>query len=367
MSDGPFLLKDFFNRESVGASGTAIAAAHPTFDEDRFLALVFDDGWEELELKQRMRHITTVVHELLPEDYRSALGILLDAVPHAEGLGFPAMVFSDFVETYGTGDWDASVPALATFTTLVSAEFAIRPFIAAEQERTLAQMLVWAGDDDPAVRRLASEGSRPRLPWGMRLHSLVEDPAPILPILDALRSDPDEIVRRSVANSVNDVARDHPAVVLDVMRRWGERPDEHLPALRKHALRTLLKRGDPEAMLLLGFEPNPAVELAAIALEPAIPVIGGSSELRFSLASTAHQVQPLMVDYAVHYVKADGSTSPKVFKLKTLDLEPGGVVALRRKLSFAQMTTRTHRPGRHRVEIQANGTVLGGLDFDLAE
>lgn len=367
MADEPFLLKDLFDRESVAALGAAVAAADPEFDVGGFVAAVFDEAWEQRELKQRMRHIADVLRRQLPADYRNALEVLLAAVPHAAGLGFPAMVFSDFVEAYGTHDWNASVPALAHFTKLVSAEFAVRPFIAADQERTLAQMLEWAGDRDPAVRRLASEGCRPRLPWGMRLQALVDDPRPVVPILDALRSDPDEAVRRSVANNLNDIAKDHPGLVIDVIRRWAEAPDEHLPGLRKHALRTLLKRGDPEAMRLLGFRPDAAVELTAVAVEPAVAAVGGTAQLRFTMASTADELQPLMVDYAVHYVKADGSTAPKVFKLKTMELAAGESVAFRRKLTFTQMTTRTHRPGVHRVEVQVNGTVIGGTDFELIE
>lgn len=367
MGDEPFLIKDFFNRDSVGELGAAIAAAAPTFDVDRFLAGVFDEGWEDRELKQRMRHVASVLRSLLPGDYREALAVLVAAVPHAAGLGFPAMVFSDFVEAFGTEDWEASVPALARFTTLVSAEFAIRPFIATDQERTLAQMLEWAHDDDPALRRLATEGSRPRLPWGMRLQSLVGDPQPTLPILDALRSDPDEGVRRSVANHLNDIAKDHPDVVIDVLRRWGEDPDEHLPALRKHALRTLLKAGDPAAMALLGFDADPDVDVRSLAVTPPRVVIGGSAQLTFTLVSTGVDPQPLMVDYAIHYVKADGSTAPKVFKLTTLDLAPGAEMAMRRKLGFAQLSTRTHRPGRHRAEVQVNGKAVGGVDFELAD
>ncbi len=367
MSDEPFLIKNLFNRDSVGALGVAIAQADATFDVDRFLDLVLDTTWEDLELKERMRHVSIVLRSMLPDDYRSALGVLLDAVPFAGGIGFPAMVLSDFVEEFGTGDWDASVPALARFTTLVSAEFAIRPFIASDQDRTLAQMLAWAGDPDPAVRRLATEGSRPRLPWGMRLQALVVDPRPALPILEELRSDPDENVRRSVANHLNDIAKDHPDVVLEVLRCWGETPDEYLPALRKHALRTLLKRGDPEAMTLLGFRPDADVELRSIRVDPDVAAIGGSARLHFALASTSDGEQPVMVDYAVHYVKANGSTAPKVFKLKTFDLEPRSVVELSRKLSFVQVTTRTHRPGTHRVEVQVNGTVIGGTDFELVD
>ena len=311
-----------------------------------------------------MRHITTVLQDLIPGGYRAQLEILLAAASHASE-GFPALVYSDFVQTYGTDDWEASVPALATFTKLASAEFAIRPFIASDPDRTLAQMLQWTADPDPAVRRLATEGSRPRLPWGMRLHLLVADPAPILPILERLYRDPDESVRRSVANNLNDISRDHPQLVVDLLRRWDPQPGTDTYRLARHALRTLLKRGDPGALAVLGFKAGLSVELQELKLDPPVPVIGGSARLTFTITSTLSEIQPVMVDYAVHYVKADGSTSPKVFRLGSLEMQPGVPVTYSRMLSFRQMTTRVHRPGAHRIEVLANGATAGSMEFEL--
>lgn len=364
VADDPFLLKDLFNRESVGEVAGAVQAAQPAFDPRAFLAEVFDGRWDSLELKQRMRRVAEVLHRHLPGGYRSQLEILLAAVPHTPA-GFPAMAYSDFVEAYGADDWDASVPALERFTTLVSAEFAIRPFIASDPERTLARMLEWACDPDPAVRRLASEGCRPRLPWGMRLRALIADPRPVLPILERLRDDPDEAVRRSVANNLNDIAKDHPELVVETLRVWNETPSEHTPGLLRHALRTLLKKGDPEAMELLGFPRHPRVEVEALLVEPGRVPIGGSARLSFTLVSTGARPQQLMVDYLIHFVKANGSTSPKVFKLTTLELGPGERIELGRKLSFVQMSTRTHYPGPHRLEVQVNGEIRGSVDIRL--
>jgi 3-methyladenine DNA glycosylase AlkC len=363
--DEPFLLKNLFDRESVGAIGDAVHSALPSFDRTGFVERVFDSGWPDLELKQRMRHISTVLHELIPGDYREQLAVLSKAAP-ATPAGFPALVYSDFVEGYGTGDWEASVPALAVFTRLGSAEFAIRPFIASQQDRTMAQLLEWSGDPDPEVRRLATEGSRPRLPWGMRLHSLVADPSPILPILERLKSDPDQSVRRSVANNLNDISRDHPDLVVELLRSWDPRPETELYQLARHALRTLLKRGDPDALQVLGFGSNPSVALQNLNLEPTMPSIGGSARLSFTIVSTQDDPQPVMVDYAVHYMKADGSTSPKVFRLGSLVMQPGQPVTFSRKLSFRQMTTRKHRPGVHKVEVLVSGAIVGSLNFDLA-
>lgn len=366
MSDDRFLLKNMFDIESVSALGRAITEASPRFDQAAFLDAVFAEPWHGLELKERMRHIAVVLHEMLPGTYREQLGVLLGAV-RSTPPGFPAMVYSDFVEAFGTGDWEASVPALARFTTLASAEFAIRPFIAADRERAIAQLEAWASDGDPAVRRLASEGCRPRLPWGMRLHELVSDPRPILPILETLCDDPDESVRRSVANNLNDISKDHPDVVVEVVRSWLRRPAEHTTTTARHALRTLLKRGDRDALEILGYRPDPAVALSDLMVDPDVVPIGGNARLSFRLHSTGNALQALMVDYAIHYVKANGSTSPRVFKLRTLDLEPGDQIQLERRLRFAQLSTRTHRPGTHAVEVIVNGMSLATTGFELTE
>jgi 3-methyladenine DNA glycosylase AlkC len=361
-----FLLKELFNRDTVGEVAGAVGTALPGFDGKTFESRVFDDEWPDRVLKQRMRHVTTVLHGLLPGNYRRQLSILLAAANLAPKR-FAALVFSDFVEVYGTGDWDASVPALAEFTRLESAEFAIRPFIARYPERTMAQMLEWAGNADPAVRRLASEGCRPRLPWAMRLEPLVADPGPILPILERLRHDPDESVRRSVANNLNDIAKDHPQVVTDLLRRWDPRPGTDLYRLASHALRTLLKRGDRAALEVLGFTENPPVKVDGLALEPSTPAIGGSAQLTFSVESASSEPQQVLVGYAIHFVKAAGRTSAKVFRLGSVQLKPGQPATFIRKLAFHQMTTRVHRPGVHRLEVLANGSAIGSMDFELRQ
>jgi 3-methyladenine DNA glycosylase AlkC len=300
-----FLLKELFNRESVGELARVVGVALPSFDRTRFVARVFDEHWPARALKHRMRHVTTILHEFLPGDFRRQLSILVSAAKVAPK-GFYALVFSDFVEVYGTEDWEASVPALGQFTRLESAEFAIRPFIERDQKRTLAQLLEWAGDAHPAVRRLASEGCRPRLPWGVRLESLVRDPKPILAILERLGDDPDDGVRRSVANNLNDIAKDHPQVVTDLLRRWNPQPGTDLYRLASHALRTLLKRGNPEALAVLGFASNPPMKFVSVGLEPPAPVIGGSAQLTFSIAPMSDDPQPVLVGYAIHFVKAGG-------------------------------------------------------------
>ncbi len=364
MAEDRFLLKDLFDEASVGAIASAVADAARGVDAEQIVAMVFDSEWDGRELKERMRHIAHVLADLVPGDYRTKLTVLLEAAANTAP-GFPAMVYSDFVEAYGTHDWEASVAALERFTTLVSAEFAIRPFIRTYPNRTLALMEQWAQAPDPALRRLASEGCRPRLPWGMRLDSLVADPSPVLPILELLRDDGDDAVRRSVANNLNDISKDHPTVVVSVLRTWLDVPTAHTGSLARHALRTLLKRGDRDALALMGYSPDPEVEMLALAVEPPAVAIGGDAGFSFVLRSTGSGPQPLMVDYAIHYVKSNGTTSPKVFKLRTLTLDTGEQAAFQRRVGFRQLSTRTHRPGSHRFEVLANGTSLGSVEFTL--
>jgi 3-methyladenine DNA glycosylase AlkC len=368
-------LRDMFNSESVGALGTAIQAEYSAFDMQGFAAQVFDEGWDALELKGRMRHITLAMGRFLPADYGIALDILGRVLPSLAGHGFVKMVFPDYVEVYGLDDREASMPALEAFTQEISAEFAIRPFIVRDQDRTMAQMLRWSGHEHPEVRRLASEGSRPRLPWGMALPALKADPSPILPILEQLKGDEAETVRRSVANNLNDISKDNPAVVVDVLRRWqAEAADDarsevsaKIQWIISHALRTLLKQGRPEALELLGYASAPAIAVHNLAVEPEVVPMGGKVTLSFDVESLSDRPQNLMIDYVVHYVKANGSLSPKVWKLSKKTLQPRAMLHVARKHSFAPVTTRKYYPGEHAVEPQINGQLFERASFLLSE
>ncbi|MBZ0310407.1 MAG: DNA alkylation repair protein, partial [Anaerolineae bacterium] len=246
----PELLKNMYNLQVIAAFASAVKAEYPPLDENDFVAAVMDDGWEGRELKQRMRHLSITLRAFLPDDYRAALEILRRAAPCLEG--FVTMTFPDFVELYGLEDWEVSLPALEQFTQQSSAEYAVRPFILREPERMMQQMKAWAQHKSPHVRRLASEGCRPRLPWAMALPIFKRDPAPILPILELLKNDESEYVRRSVSNNLNDISKDNPQVVIETVRRWQQDDSPEMQKLIHHALRTLVKAGHPDALALLG-------------------------------------------------------------------------------------------------------------------
>lgn len=358
-------LKDMFNPESVGALAEAIRQVYPDFPEGNFARRVFDPDWEDRSLKERVRHITLQLGQLLPQDYPQALAVLLEALPLLEGQGFQKMVFPDFVEMYGQGDWETSLPALEKITQHISGEFAIRPFISQYPEKTLQRMLDWADHAHPGVRRLASEGCRPRLPWGMRLQDLVLDPTPILPILEKLKDDPREEIRRSVANNLNDISKDHPDLVVEVLEKWQDPDHPDRAKLIKHALRSLLKAGHPGALALLGFSSQPEIQVENLKLEPKQITLGEELVLSFEITSTSDTEQLLMIDYLVHFMKANGSQAPKVFKLSQKTIQPGETIAIRRRHGIKPITTRVYYPGIQTFQPQINGVLFGKTDLLL--
>lgn len=363
MADEPFLLKDsFFNRESVEALADAVGSVHDGFNGAGFVDAVLDDQWEARELKARMRWIAEMLRQFLPAEYGEALAILRAASPKTEG--FAAMAFSDFVEAFGVSeDIETSLPALEEFTKVVSAEFAVRPFLIAEPHRMLEQMGEWALNDDWRVRRLASEGSRPRLPWGMGLKSLKTDPAPIIPILETLSHDPSEDVRRSVANSLNDISKDHPELVVELLTDWQDDSDE-IADITRHALRTLLKQGNDSALGLLGYRPDVEVSVLGLAAEPDPAFIGGKVTTNFSVRNDEPSAEDLMIDGVVGFHRP-GGTSTKVFKWKILRLEPGELISIKRSVTLQQLSTRTVHPGTHTIEIQVNGQRTASISFEV--
>ncbi len=365
MPDNP-LLKDLVDEASVRGIAAALGAALGDLDHDAFVAAVFDDDWDDRALKQRIRHIAVVMRAHVPGEYTEALAVVRRAARELDVAGIPVWCFNDFVEEYGIDDPDVSLPALEQFTKLASAEFAVRPFIKRYPERMAAQMLEWAGHADETVRRLATEGFRPRLPWGMGIPALKKDPSPVLPVLRLLRDDPSETVRRSVANNMNDISKDHPELAVTVLGEWGAGTEEAV-ALRKHALRTLLKQGHAGALELLGFRKDAKAKVTAMSVVPSEGVVGEHVTVEFTVVSAGTEPQPVMVDYAVHYQNVSGTGSRKVFKGIVEELAPGVSITLKRKISLKQMTTRRIVPGPHVVEAQVNGVVRAEVGFDVVE
>ena len=311
----PEPLKNMFNDASLHEIAAAIKNIDPSFDPVGFMNLTMDDTWEELQLKARCRKISTSLGGFLPSDFRQALDILEKAV---HGLSY-AYFFPDFIELYGLDEenWDISIQALERTTQYWSAEFAVRAFLIRDEKRMMAQMYRWTGHANEHVRRLASEGCRPQLPWGQVLVHYKKDPSPIIPILEQLKNDPSLYVRKSVANNLNDISKTHPELVLDIAQKWYG-VTEHTDWIIKQGCRTLLKKGNSHAMALFKFDDTCAVELLDFALEPATVRIGDS--LTFSFTISAKKKAKVRLEYGIDYVKSNGKRSRKLFKISEVSL-----------------------------------------------
>jgi 3-methyladenine DNA glycosylase AlkC len=357
-------LKDWFDEARYRSLAALLkAAAGRRFQERRFLELALAPDLPVLGLMDRLRRATAATHAALPLPYRDQVAVLKQVAP---GIGheFVAIYLCDFVAAHGADDPAFSLEALAFLTRFGSAEFAVRPFLQRDLRGTLAVMQEWAGSDCRHARRLASEGSRPRLPWGMRLAALVADPAPAFPILTRLRDDSCPSVRRSVANHINDISKDHPGLALDLLEGWDLGASACRLWIARHACRTLVKRCHPRALALLGFEP-PAAIRSELAVTPAAAPIGSSVELDAVLHNDSAAPQRLAVDFVVHYVKASGKTSAKVFKWSVQTVAPGATLRLRKELALQERTTRRHHPGTHKIALQISGAPGAAAEFEL--
>lgn len=358
----PALLKDILGPQALETIGDAGMAASRHFDRAAFLSAA-SDGLDVLSIMERVRHIADALHAALPGDYAAALDVVRAMAPRLTH-GFQAMAVTEYVARYGLDDFDRSMDALADLTRFGSAEFAIRPFLATDTPRALATMMRWSGSADEHVRRLASEGARPRLPWAGRVPALKADPTLAAPILEVLKADPSLYVRKSVANHLNDIAKDRPDWLLDRLAEWPQ-DDARTAWIIRHALRTLIKQGDPRALALIGVGHGAAVSVRDFGIAPPAVHLGDRIAITANLASDSSENQRLVVDYRVHYARAGGKSAAKVFKLKTFELAAGETASLAISQTIRDFSTRRHRPGRHAVELIVNGQVMATAAFDI--
>jgi 3-methyladenine DNA glycosylase AlkC len=373
----PEAFKLIYSPALIANSAAHLHRVWPAFDHKRFVKLA-STGLDALEMKARAMQIASALQATLPEDFDRACGILESALApafddeelsamHTTQAGLAGWVIwstGEFVVRQGMHAPERALASLREMTQRFSCEYSIRPFIAEHTALTMKTLHVWARDKNLHVRRLVSEGSRPRLPWGLQLKALVNDPSPTLPLLRALQDDNSEYVRRSVANHLNDIAKDHPHVVADWL-------DEHLPgatatrlALLRHASRSLVKEG--HARVLKAWGVGSAFKGGAqLSLDKKHVKVGDDVGLQVALQSTAKSAQKLVVDYAVHHVKANGETSAKVFKGWKLSLAAGESVSLNKRHSLKEITTRRYHAGVHRVEVLVNGSAAAQAQFQL--
>ena len=364
-------LKNYFGPEIPARIADMIQNVDSAFPREAFLVDALDD-YEALELTPRARHIAMALGRHLPQDYQRAIEILIASLgpklEAAELTGIEVFVYLPhvfYVAEFGVEHFEASMRAQYELTQRFSAEYSIRVFLERYPEQTLARLREWAHDQNVHVRRLVSEGTRPRLPWAPRLRAFQADPRPVLELLELLKDDPELYVRRSVANNLNDIGKDNPAALIQTCRQWAEAATAERRWLIRHALRSAVKRGDPAALEILGFGEPTAAIVREIRVVPAIVPIGETVTVAVELANEGSSTERLLVDLRVHFVKANGRLSPKVFKLKELDLAPHASAELTKTISLAQHTTRTHYPGMHRVEVLVNGRASAAHVFEV--
>lgn len=355
-------LKEIFNAERLEHIATEMTAVYPAFDDRAFLKMA-KTGLADLSVMQRLARVSECLHAVLPLGYEASLEVLRALAPRLNS-GFVSMCLPHYVAAYGADRFDLSMDALKYFTTFGSSEFAIRHFLRSDIERSLKLMHDWSLDANEHVRRLASEGCRPRLPWSFRLEQIQADPSLAANILDNLKADSSLYVRKSVANHLNDITKDHPEWVLDLIEGWSL-DNKHSAWIAKHALRSLIKQGNQRALAIIGAGGKPEVEILDVRVTPSVIGLGEKITLSFAIKSTVEASQRLVIDYAIDYVKANGSTSAKVFKLKALTLAAKTTEQLSRGQHIKELTTRKHYAGRHAVHIMVNGERLASTAFEI--
>ncbi len=353
-------LKDQFGESVPRAIAAMVRAVYPEFNEAEFVRDALA-GYGPLSLTARGQQISTALRRHLPQDYPRAIAVLLESIEqpseHRASGGMAAFFYMPhmyFIAGHGLGHFEESMRAQHVLTQRFTAEFSIRAYLEHHPEATLRRLREWARDPSEHVRRLVSEGTRPRLPWAARLRTFQKDPRPVLELLELLKDDPSLYVRRSVANNLNDIGKDHPALLTATAKRWlrGASPERRW--IVNHALRSAIKRADAGALGVLGYGGKAQVAVRKVSITPARAKIGGRVTIEFTLVNRLARRQRVMADLVVHFVKSRG-TGAKTFKLKAVDLPPRGQAVLAKSIALQQLTTRKHYPGIHRVEALFNG------------
>jgi 3-methyladenine DNA glycosylase AlkC len=355
-------LKDEYNEAFVADLAIKISTKASSFDRHSFIKSIINSDWKSKELKERVRCVSENIHSHLLLPYQKQIAILIAIAPNFKGLQL--FIFSDFVEIYGLNNVSTSFNAMEIFTELFTSEMAIRPFIEKHQKETMNQLLKWSLSDNHHYRRLASEGSRPRLPWARPLRNFIKNPEPTLPILENLKNDDSLYVRKSVANHLNDISKDHPELVLQIANKWHGN-SKNTNWIVKHGLRTLLKKGNKKALAIFGLDNSKNIKIENLSLSHKKIKIGEFIHFEFDIINRSNKRRNIRLEYKIAYVKANGETSNKVFQISEFILTPKSNKSFKRKQWFKELSTRKHYPGKHKITLIINGDEKGAITLDL--
>jgi 3-methyladenine DNA glycosylase AlkC len=354
-------LRDEISPRLADRLARALSTAWPSFPTDRFTSNV-GAALAPLALMARVELLTDRLTDALPTDFETAAKVLWATLDSPDFTGWMTLPCGTYVARVGIDRPDVALPLLAGLTPRWPSEGPIRPFIERHPDLTYRYLHRWVADPDEHVRRLVSEGTRSRLPWAPRLRGLIADPSPNIELLDQLVDDPSPYVRRSVANHLNDISKDHPDLTLDLANRWLARGDGADSTVR-HGLRTLVKQGDPRALGLLGVTADADIQLTTLTVDRDTVTIGDTVTFTLTVELDGAAEADAVIDYRVHYMGANGRRRPKVFKLTRRRLTPGRPITITRRHRFDHVSIRRIHPGPHTIDIQVNGHILGTADI----
>lgn len=356
----PEPLKHLYSIELVESIANECHQYYPKFNRSHFTKDVLLKDWKQLELKERMHRIAKILGECLPTDYHQSIDILLKVAENYSGLAH--MCFPDFVEQYGMLDFKTSMMALEKLTARSSSEFAIRPFIIKYPKKATSTLKKWAKSKNEHIRRLASEGCRPRLPWAMALPEYKKDPSAVLEIILKLINDDSLYVRRSIANNLNDISKDHPEVVVDIATQYlGQ--SKQTDWVIKHACRGLLKQGHKQVLTLFGYSKASHVTVKQLTIDRQVK-LGDKLNFGFELKTTDKYLGKLRVEFIIDFMKANGKTAGKIFKICEGEYLSNQKL-ITKYFSFKPISTRKYYLGKHQLSVVVNGSAIGSKEFEL--
>jgi len=361
------LIKDIYSLNFYQLIADQFSQVNPDFNKEQFITRIFSADFNNMEWKQRTKHTTQTLHEFMPSNFPEAIALITQVVENLIATGYPGgleyIIFPDYIETYGVEHFETAVQSLEIITQFITCEFAVRPFIIKYKERMISVMEQWARSPNAQVRRLASEGIRPRLPWAMAIPFLKKDPSPILPILDLLKNDVSETVRRSVANNLNDISKDNPDILLAIAKNW-KGISKDTDGIIKHGCRTLLKQGHPEILHYYGLD-GTDFKVSDLRIETPYVKVGEYVFFSFQIENTHAQSKSLRLEYGLYYQKSNGLMSRKVFKISEKIYLSAEKNRIERRQSFKVITTRKFYIGKHKISIIVNGRETSEMEFDL--
>ena len=356
------LLKERYNQKYIELLADKLELYHAILNKEAFIDSIFDKNWREKELKERMRHISHNLYKFLPLDYDKAINILKKVFLEMNyDFGLENIIFQDFVEVYGLEHFDKSMEALECFTKNSSSEFAIRQFILKYPKQTMKQMKKWAKSKDLHVRRLASEGCRPKLPWAIALKNFQKDPSEVIEILEILKDDESKYIQKSIANNLNDISKDNPDILINIAKKWMGTKNRDW--IIKHGSRTLLKAGNKEILSIFGFTKPKNIKLNNFLVDEKVKM---GEKLNFSFKlSSKEALGKLRIEYAVYFLRQKDKYSKKVFKISEGAFEEKSK-EIKKAHSFKIINTRKYYKGLHKISIILNGVELKEREFSLS-